>query len=187
MALEGQQNGSGNGQDESKTNLIVNYLPQTMTQEEIRSLFSSIGDVESCKLIRDKVTGRPFDRIAFGRVNFPMCPPFNRAKPGIRFRQLPAGGGRGQGYKYAERPPAAEQDYQGKRRSAIISAKHCRIDVTNLCRSRSPGPARRRSKEPTCTCRGCRRTCPSRTSSRSSARTAASSRRASSATTSLVR
>lgn len=57
MALDGQQNGNGNGQDESKTNLIVNYLPQTMTQEEIRSLFSSIGDVESCKLIRDKVTG----------------------------------------------------------------------------------------------------------------------------------
>lgn len=56
MALDGQQN--GNGQDESKTNLIVNYLPQTMTQEEIRSLFASIGTVESCKLIRDKVTGK---------------------------------------------------------------------------------------------------------------------------------
>ena len=27
-------------------------------QEEIRSLFSSIGEVESCKLIRDKVTGK---------------------------------------------------------------------------------------------------------------------------------
>lgn len=48
--------GSG-GQDDSKTNLIVNYLPQTMTQEEVKSLFSSIGEVESCKLIRDKVTG----------------------------------------------------------------------------------------------------------------------------------
>lgn len=43
--------------DESKTNLIVNYLPQTMTQEEIRSLFTSIGELESCKLIRDKMTG----------------------------------------------------------------------------------------------------------------------------------
>lgn len=51
---------AGNNQEESKTNLIVNYLPQTMTQEEIRSLFSSIGDVESCKLIRDKVTGKYF-------------------------------------------------------------------------------------------------------------------------------
>ena len=43
----------------SKTNLIVNYLPQTMTQEEIKALFSSIGEVESCKLIRDKPTGKP--------------------------------------------------------------------------------------------------------------------------------
>lgn len=63
-----QQNGNGNGsggggggigggQEDSKTNLIVNYLPQTMTQDEIKSLFQSIGAVESCKLIRDKVTG----------------------------------------------------------------------------------------------------------------------------------
>ncbi|KAK6618516.1 ELAV-like protein 3 [Polyplax serrata] len=53
--------------EESKTNLIVNYLPQTMTQEEIRSLFSSIGEVESCKLIRDKVTGQS---LGYGFVNY---------------------------------------------------------------------------------------------------------------------
>lgn len=46
--------------DKSKTNLIVNYLPQTMTQEEIRSLFGSLGEIESCKLIRDKTTGEFF-------------------------------------------------------------------------------------------------------------------------------
>ncbi|CAG9792297.1 unnamed protein product [Diatraea saccharalis] len=51
-----QQNGSG---EESKTNLIINYLPQSMTQEEIRSLFSSIGEVESCKLIRNKGAAFP--------------------------------------------------------------------------------------------------------------------------------
>ena len=51
------QDGSDTSDDGPRTNLIVNYLPQTMTQEEIRSLFSSIGEVESCKLIRDKVTG----------------------------------------------------------------------------------------------------------------------------------
>merc|ERR1739838_457831 len=51
----------------SGTNLIVNYLPQTMTQEEIRSLFSSIGEVESCKLIRDKVTGQS---LGYGFVNY---------------------------------------------------------------------------------------------------------------------
>lgn len=69
-SVVGQQNGgSGNqgGQEESKTNLIVNYLPQTMTQEEIRSLFSSIGEVESCKLIRDKVTGQS---LGYGFVNY---------------------------------------------------------------------------------------------------------------------
>ncbi|XP_022915266.1 ELAV-like protein 1 isoform X11 [Onthophagus taurus] len=70
-AVVGQQNGGnggqGGGQEESKTNLIVNYLPQTMTQEEIRSLFSSIGEVESCKLIRDKVTGQS---LGYGFVNY---------------------------------------------------------------------------------------------------------------------
>lgn len=69
--VEAQQNGNGstgsNGQEESKTNLIVNYLPQTMTQEEIRLLFSSIGEVESCKLIRDKVTGQS---LGYGFVNY---------------------------------------------------------------------------------------------------------------------
>ncbi|KAJ9579300.1 hypothetical protein L9F63_024589, partial [Diploptera punctata] len=55
------QTNTGGQQEESKTNLIVNYLPQTMTQEEIRSLFSSIGEVESCKLIRDKVTDTDSD------------------------------------------------------------------------------------------------------------------------------
>lgn len=32
-------------------------MPQTMSQEEVRALFGSIGEVESCKLIRDKATG----------------------------------------------------------------------------------------------------------------------------------
>ena len=59
----------------SKTNLIVNYLPQTMTQEEIRSLFASIGEVESCKLIRDKPTGKNFltqSRLCNSESFFPL-------------------------------------------------------------------------------------------------------------------
>lgn len=42
--------------DDTRTNLIINYLPQEMTEEELRTLFSSVGCLESCKLIRDKVT-----------------------------------------------------------------------------------------------------------------------------------
>ena len=44
--------------NENSTNLIVNYLPQSMTQEEIRTLFNTMGKVASCKLIRDKTTGK---------------------------------------------------------------------------------------------------------------------------------
>ena len=39
-----------------QSNLIVNYLPQSMTQDEIQSLFSSCGKVINCKLVRDKNT-----------------------------------------------------------------------------------------------------------------------------------
>ncbi|KAM3870829.1 LOW QUALITY PROTEIN: ELAV-like protein 1 [Diretmus argenteus] len=58
--------GGDEGKD-SKTNLIVNYLPQSMTQDELRSLFSSIGEVESAKLIRDKVAGHS---LGYGFVNY---------------------------------------------------------------------------------------------------------------------
>ncbi len=51
------QNGQVDYDDEgSKTNLIVNYLPQEMTEEELKTLFSSIGPLESCKLIKNKAT-----------------------------------------------------------------------------------------------------------------------------------
>merc|ERR1711935_1175207 len=63
-------NGDKEMDEDSKTNLIVNYLPQTMTQEEIRSLFSSIGEVESCKLIRDKVTEIAGQSLGYGFVNY---------------------------------------------------------------------------------------------------------------------
>ncbi|XP_035262256.1 ELAV-like protein 3 isoform X2 [Anguilla anguilla] len=59
--------GGSSSTDDSKTNLIVNYLPQTMTQEEFKSLFSSIGDIESCKLVRDKITGQS---LGYGFVNY---------------------------------------------------------------------------------------------------------------------
>ncbi|XP_043940561.1 ELAV-like protein 3 isoform X3 [Protopterus annectens] len=53
--------------DDSKTNLIVNYLPQNMSQEEFKSLFGSIGEIESCKLVRDKITGQS---LGYGFVNY---------------------------------------------------------------------------------------------------------------------
>ncbi|MEQ2219030.1 hypothetical protein XENOCAPTIV_011582, partial [Xenoophorus captivus] len=52
--------------DDSRTNLIVNYLPQSMSQDELRSLFSSVGEVESAKLIRDKVAGNTSNAATHG-------------------------------------------------------------------------------------------------------------------------
>ncbi|XP_018099264.1 ELAV-like protein 2 isoform X1 [Xenopus laevis] len=54
--------------EDSKTNLIVNYLPQNMTQEELKSLFGSIGEIESCKLVRDKITEG--QSLGYGFVNY---------------------------------------------------------------------------------------------------------------------
>lgn len=52
---------------ESRTNLIVNYLPQTMVSDEFKSLFQSIGPVMGCKLIRNKATNQ---NLGYGFVNY---------------------------------------------------------------------------------------------------------------------
>ncbi|XP_046983001.1 ELAV-like protein 1 [Schistocerca americana] len=57
----------GGADDNSKTNLIVNYLPQTMTQDDMRALFSTVGELENCKLIRDKSTGQS---LGYGFVKY---------------------------------------------------------------------------------------------------------------------
>ena len=43
-----------NGGQESKTNLIVNYLPPGMKTEVLKDLFSSMGEIEHVKLCKNK-------------------------------------------------------------------------------------------------------------------------------------
>ena len=50
-----------------KTKLIINYLPQTMSDPEFRSMFSSVGELESCRIIRDKATNYSF---GYGFVDY---------------------------------------------------------------------------------------------------------------------
>ncbi|XP_023938187.1 sex-lethal homolog [Bicyclus anynana] len=53
--------------DSSRTNLIVNYLPQTMTEKDLYAMFMTIGPIESCRVMKDFKTGYSY---GFGFVNF---------------------------------------------------------------------------------------------------------------------
>ncbi|CAG9791222.1 unnamed protein product [Diatraea saccharalis] len=53
--------------DSCKTNLIVNYLPQSMTEKDLYAMFMTIGPIESCRVMKDFKTGYSY---GFGFVNF---------------------------------------------------------------------------------------------------------------------
>lgn len=50
-----------------KTNLIVNYLPQNMTDEQFEDLFKKFGATKSCKIVRNRISGFSY---GFGFVDF---------------------------------------------------------------------------------------------------------------------
>ena len=45
---------------EDRTNLIINYLPQTMTDTELYSMFITLGPIVSAKIMRDRSSGYSF-------------------------------------------------------------------------------------------------------------------------------
>lgn len=53
--------------DNSKTNLIINYLPQKLTDDEFRNLFTHIGPIKTAKIIRHKASGYSY---GFGFVDY---------------------------------------------------------------------------------------------------------------------
>ena len=53
--------------DISRTNLIINYLPQTLTDTEFNQLFATLGPLQSARILRDKRTGYSF---GYGFVNY---------------------------------------------------------------------------------------------------------------------
>jgi len=72
MNLEGMENTA----DDSNTNLIINYLPQSLSDEEFKSMFQSVGPVKSAKIVRDKSTGYSY---GFGFVDFTLASDAQRA------------------------------------------------------------------------------------------------------------
>lgn len=68
--INGQTEGDNEQADndeESKTNLIVNYLPQQMSDPEFEELFKKYGEMKSCKIVRNRVSGYSY---GFGFVDF---------------------------------------------------------------------------------------------------------------------
>ena len=59
--------GPQNPESKANTNLIVNYLPQSLSEDDLRTLFSAVGIVQSCKLIKDKASGTS---LGYGFVNY---------------------------------------------------------------------------------------------------------------------
>jgi RNA recognition motif-containing protein len=41
----------------NKCNLIINYLPQSLKEQDFNQLFSKIGPIKTCKLMFDRQTG----------------------------------------------------------------------------------------------------------------------------------
>ncbi|XP_067942147.1 ELAV-like protein 1 [Watersipora subatra] len=60
-------NATGDGANFSSTNLIVNYLPQTLSDDAFYNLFSAIGTLTNHKVVRDPKTGYCF---GYGFANY---------------------------------------------------------------------------------------------------------------------
>ena len=52
-----------NSNNSNGTNLIVNYLPQDMSERELYTVFSTMGQIESCRIMRDLKVSPYFDKI----------------------------------------------------------------------------------------------------------------------------
>jgi len=50
-----------------KKNLIVNYLPSSLSEEDVKKIFERIGELTTCKLIRNKLTGQS---LGYGFVEY---------------------------------------------------------------------------------------------------------------------
>jgi len=53
--------------DDSRRNLIVNYVPSSLSEEALKGIFMPFGELESCKLMVDKIDGHS---LGYGFVKF---------------------------------------------------------------------------------------------------------------------
>ncbi|KAK7070886.1 hypothetical protein SK128_003093, partial [Halocaridina rubra] len=70
---------------ETRTNLIINYLPQNLTDQEFYKIFVVVGPIKNCRIMKDlKQTGYSF---GFGFVEYQK--PEDAAKAILQLNNLP--------------------------------------------------------------------------------------------------
>ncbi|KAH9529086.1 hypothetical protein DERF_002996 [Dermatophagoides farinae] len=67
QSMSSSSSSSSSSMSNNKTNLIINYLPQTMTDENFRVMFAKYGDIRSARIIRNKNSGYSY---GFGFVEY---------------------------------------------------------------------------------------------------------------------
>ena len=63
--LSMESNSLLSSQNGGRNNLIVNYLPQSIKENDFNQLFSRIGPIKTCKLMHDKQTGKKFEKTLY--------------------------------------------------------------------------------------------------------------------------
>jgi len=70
---------------EGGTNLIVNYIPANLNEDQLRHLFMGYGNVESVKIVKEKMTQRS---LGYGFVKFTNENEANAAIEGLNGRHI---------------------------------------------------------------------------------------------------
>ncbi|CAL4066502.1 unnamed protein product, partial [Meganyctiphanes norvegica] len=84
MSFESSTTTSALTEGETRTNLIINYLPQTLTDQEFYKIFVVVGPIKNCRIMKDLKTGYSF---GFGFVEYQK--PEDAAKAILQLNNLP--------------------------------------------------------------------------------------------------
>jgi RNA recognition motif-containing protein len=76
---------SGASEEDHLRNLIVNYIPQSMSEADLKSLFEPFGSVESCKLMLERGTGKS---LGYGFVKYETIESANAAIDSLSGMQI---------------------------------------------------------------------------------------------------
>ena len=72
---------------ETCSNLIVNYLPPTMSETELRRLFAPHGTIQHVKVVTDRSSGRSMGCVRASAAPPPAPPMRSRSRPPFKFRR----------------------------------------------------------------------------------------------------